>query len=138
MEVFYVVISEDGPHTLSKEWKKSCKENGKLSHVINGEHCPGQWNQNQHIKMTHDRKPIQIFSDKKFFYYNDKKENQSPQYKIVSGTVPDACHGPYNQQISNGNNSTFSVSAQWDVNIFPKPGAKSNMPSAPKFSHRAA
>ena len=47
--------------------------------------------------------------------------------------MPETGEQPYNKHIYNHTFLTFSVTAQWDVNIFPEPSAECDMPSSPEI-----
>ena len=68
-------------------------------------------------------------------FFQDQKDAivNAPQHIVPVGAVPDTSEHPDDENIPDLLHQTFPVSSQWDVNVFPKPGAQGDMPSSPEF-----
>lgn len=78
-----------------------------------------------------------LFDPKQFFYSilcNDKEAMpQTPDNKRPVGTMPQTCAEKNDQLVAVGLCLSLPVSAQGDIQVFPKPSGKRDMLSAPEF-----
>ena len=98
---------------------------------LNGKYHPSNGHQNHHVKMPQNRESLKYFPEKQFFHCNQGKQGNAPDKEIPSGTMPQACQYPHQEQIPDHFPLGTPTATQWKIHVLAKPASQSNMPSSP-------
>ena len=112
------------------EGKQPRKISPQAPQIRDGEHHPGQRNQEPYIQMPHHRVAIQELPQPELFHDDEEPQRQPPDKEIQCHAMPDARGQPYDQQIAHRPRRASPASPQGDVQVVPKPPPQRHMPSA--------
>ena len=109
-----------------------------LPHVREVEQNPPEGEKEYRIQVGKECGGLfKIFPEEQFFDNDDNPEIHSPKHEIPACTVPKSGEHPNDCGVKQGARKSAAVAAEGNVDVFPEPCGKGDMPSAPEFADTA-